>query len=179
MKVIGVHLDRCTGCRTCELYCATERGSSQKNLLQAVQETPLPQPRLRVEGNNQSPLPLQCRHCLKAPCIDACLNAALVRDPKSNAVVVREDRCIACWTCTLYCPFGVIFPWPERKFALKCDRCTYMENPVCVEVCPCKALELVELDDLAEIPRGKRVDVSRKLAGKRASKGLLVLDLED
>ena len=43
MQVIAVHLDRCTGCKTCELYCAVERGSSQKTLLKAVQESPLPQ----------------------------------------------------------------------------------------------------------------------------------------
>ena len=118
MKVIGVHLDRCTGCRTCELYCATERGSTGKTLLKAVQESPLPQARLRVEGGNEAPIAMQCRHCLKAPCMEACLNAALVRDPKTDLVVVKEDRCIACWTCTIFCPFGVIFPWPERKMAL-------------------------------------------------------------
>ena len=40
MKVIGVHLDRCTACKTCELYCAAERGSNGKTLLRAVQESP-------------------------------------------------------------------------------------------------------------------------------------------
>ena len=59
MKVIGVHLDRCTGCKTCELYCAVERGSNAKGLLKAVQESPTPQSRVRVEGNNAAPLPYQ------------------------------------------------------------------------------------------------------------------------
>ena len=177
MKVIGVHLDRCTGCKTCELYCAVDRGSDGKTLLKAVQESPLPQARVRVEGNNRVPLALQCRHCLQAPCLDACLTGALTRDAKSNMVVVREDRCIACWTCTMFCPYGVIYPWPERKFALKCDRCTYMENPVCVEVCPCKALELVEVEDFEKILRQRREGVVRELAGSNR-KGLLVLDLE-
>lgn len=176
MRVIGVHLDRCTGCKTCELYCAAERGSSGKTLLKALQESPLPRPRLRVEGNNAAPLPFQCRQCLNAPCLDACLTGALIREPKSNLVVVQEDRCIACWTCTLFCPYGVIFPWPERKMALKCDRCAYMENPVCVEVCPCRALELVELDDLEKIFRQKREEVLQRLAGNKRA-GLLLLDL--
>jgi len=176
MKVIGVHLDRCTGCKTCELYCAAERGSSGKTLLKALQESPLPQPRLRVEGSNAAPLPFQCRHCLEAPCLEACLTGALVREPKSNLVVVQEDRCIACFTCTLFCPYGVIFPWPERKIALKCDRCAYMEKPVCVEVCPCRALELVELDDLESTFRRKREEVLRELADKKGA-GLLLLDL--
>jgi len=177
MKVIGVHLDRCTGCKTCELYCAVDRGSTGKTLLKAVQESPLPQSRVRVEGNNQIPIALQCRHCLQAPCLDACLTGALIRDPKSNMVVVQEDRCIACWTCTMFCPYGVIYPWPERKFALKCDRCTYMENPLCVEVCPCKALELVELEDGEKFFRHRREEVCKKLA-KDKKEGILLLDLE-
>jgi anaerobic carbon-monoxide dehydrogenase iron sulfur subunit len=177
MKVIAVHLDRCTGCKTCELYCAVDRGSNGKTLLTAAQESPLPQARVRVEGNNELPIALQCRHCLKAPCVDACLTGALTRDAKTNMVVVQEDRCIACWTCTMFCPYGVIYPWPEREFALKCDRCAYMENPVCVEVCPCKALELVELEKFDEMLRRKRESVAGELAGEN-KKRLLVLDLD-
>ena len=177
MKVIGVHLDRCTGCKTCELYCAVDRGSNGKTLLKAVQESPLPQARVRVEGNNQVPIALQCRHCLQAPCLDACLTGALTRDPKTNMVVVQEDRCIACWTCTMFCPYGVIYPWPERKIALKCDRCAFMENPACVEVCPCKALELVEIGDYEEVLRQRREEVTKKLAANKKA-GFLLLDLE-
>ena len=177
MKVIGVHLDRCTGCKTCELYCAAERGSDGKTLLKAVQESPRPKARVRVEGNNQLPLPMHCRHCLNAPCIDACLTGALTRESKSNLVVVQEDRCIACWTCTMFCPFGVIFPWPERKMALKCDRCAHMESPACLEVCPAQALELVELDELEKVSRQRRQKIGKSLPGKKEGK-LLLLDLK-
>jgi anaerobic carbon-monoxide dehydrogenase iron sulfur subunit len=177
MKVIGVHLDRCTGCKTCELYCAAERGSDGKTLLKAVQESPRPKARVRVEGSNPLPLPMHCRHCLNAPCIEACLTGALTREPKSNLVVVQEDRCIACWTCTMFCPYGVIYPWPDRKIALKCDRCAFMDNPVCVEVCPCKALELVEVEEFDKIFERRRQEVGKKIAENK-KKGLLLLDLK-
>jgi len=177
MKVIGVHLGRCTGCKTCELYCAVERGSSGKTLLKAVQESPTPQARLRVEGSNEMPFPLQCRHCLQAPCLDACLAGALVRDQATDMVVIREDRCIGCWTCTAFCPYGVIFPWPERKIALKCDRCAYMEKPVCVDVCPTRALELVDLHEVEELLRGRRGEVVNGIeSGNREGFCLLALD---
>jgi anaerobic carbon-monoxide dehydrogenase iron sulfur subunit len=176
MKVIGVHLDRCTGCKTCELYCATERGSTGKTLLRAVQESPLPQPRVVVGGSNEVPFPLQCRQCLQAPCIEACLAGALGRDQKTNLVVLREDRCIGCWTCTAFCPYGVIFPWPDRKIALKCDRCASMEGPVCVDVCPTRALELVELDEIETLLRERRQDISKGLGGEK-KRGLCLLDL--
>ncbi len=176
MKVIAVHPDRCTGCRTCELYCATERGSNSKNLLQAATEEPLPKARVRVEGGGSLSFPLQCRHCRQAPCIDACLAGALVRDEESGLVVIREGLCIGCWTCTLFCPYGVIFPWPERKIALKCDRCLYMERPVCVDVCPTRALEVVDMADYDQFLQGKGSQVATGLA--YAGPGLLLLDLQ-
>ncbi|MDI7258501.1 MAG: 4Fe-4S dicluster domain-containing protein [Thermodesulfobacteriota bacterium] len=176
MKVIGVHLERCTGCKTCELYCATERGSCGKTLLKAVQESITPKSRIRVEGHHEAPLPIQCRHCLQAPCLDACLTGALVRDEKTNCVVIHDERCIGCWTCTAFCPYGVIFPWPEKKIALKCDRCAYMENPVCVDVCPTRALELVELEKIEELLRERREEVVKTVTAE-SREGFCLLDL--
>ena len=177
MKVIGVHLDRCTGCKTCELYCATERGSNSKFLLQSAQETPLPQARVRVEGCNQTPVTLQCRHCRQAPCLEACLTGALVRDPDTQLVVIRENRCIGCWTCTLFCPYGVIYPWPQRGIALKCDRCLYMENPICVDVCPTRALELVDLDEYEALLRQRRQKTIQEIPVSKKEGKVLLLDL--
>jgi carbon-monoxide dehydrogenase iron sulfur subunit len=179
VKVIGVHLDRCTGCKTCELYCATERGSNSKYLLRAVRETPLPQARVRVEGSNLTPVTLQCRHCRQAPCLDACLTGALARDADSQMVVIRESRCIGCWTCTLFCPYGVIYPWPQRGIALKCDRCTFMEEPVCVDVCPTHALELVELDDYEVLLHQRRQKASQEIAACKEKDRVLLLGLEN
>ena len=176
MKVIGVHPDRCTGCRTCELYCATERGSNGKTLLSAVQESPPPQPRVAVGGTNKAPFPLQCRHCLQAPCLDACLSGALVRDSKTNLVVIREDRCIGCWTCTAFCPCGVIFPWLQKKIALKCDACAYMESPVCVGVCPTHALEQVELGEAEALLRERRKQINEDTSALK-KRGLYLLEL--
>ena len=176
MKVIGVHLDRCTACKTCELYCAVERGSNGKTLLKAVQEFPVPKSRVRVEGNGNASMPLQCRQCLDAPCLEACLAGALDRDPETHMVVIHEERCIACWTCTIFCPYGVIYPWPERQMALKCDRCNYMEYPVCVDVCPTHALELVELGTYDDLLRNKGQKISRMVTA-RGGEGLCVLDL--
>ena len=177
MKVIAVHVERCTGCKTCELYCATERGSDARTLAGALQEDPVPQARLRVEGTGEASLPVQCRHCLEAPCLDACLTGALEREPTQGMVVVREDRCIACWTCVMFCPYGVIFPWPDRRFALKCDRCLYMEHPVCVDVCPTRAIELVDVDDLGSTYRKKRQVAVEAAAVGSSDDDLVVLDL--
>lgn len=176
MKVIGVHMDRCTGCKTCELYCGAERGSEAKTLLKAVRESPSPQPRVRVEGNHDVSFPLQCRHCSQAPCLDACLTGALVRDEKSGLVILRENLCIGCWTCTAFCPYGVIALSPERGIAIKCDRCLYMENPVCVDVCPTKALEVIDLSEVEALLSEKRRKTVQATANS-AGEGLRLLDL--
>jgi carbon-monoxide dehydrogenase iron sulfur subunit len=176
MKVIGVHMDRCTGCKSCELYCGAERGSQGKTLLAAVQENPAPTPRVRVEGGPEGSFPLQCRHCLGAPCLDACLTGALRRDSKSGMVLIREDLCIGCWTCTAFCPYGAIYPAPERKIAVKCDRCLYMEKPVCVDVCPTKALEVVELENMDELLRLKRLGAAKSMTSE-PGEGIRLLDL--
>jgi len=123
------------------------------------------------------PIALQCRQCAQAPCLDSCLTGALSRDPESGTVVIQESNCIGCWTCTLFCPYGVIYPWPERKIALKCDRCLYMESPVCVDTCPTKALELVDIDQHEKFIRSRRLETAAGLQSSEVLEGTLVLDL--
>ena len=177
MKIIAVHLERCTGCKTCELYCAAERGSTSTTRFQAVQEDITPQTRVRVEGSSQGSVPIQCRQCQQAPCIDSCLTGALGRDPQSNIVLIDENACIGCWTCTLFCPYGVIYPSPERKIAIKCDRCLFMEIPVCVDVCPTKAIELIDMDDYQHILRSRRTKVYSELHDSGIKEGTLLLEV--
>jgi len=90
-------------------------------------------------------------------------------------VIIREDLCIGCWTCTAFCPYGVIYPSPERKIAIKCDRCLYMEKPVCVDVCPTAALEVVELDNIDALLKEKRRKTSKGMA--KTGEGLSLLDM--
>jgi anaerobic carbon-monoxide dehydrogenase iron sulfur subunit len=138
VQVIKVDPNKCTGCHQCELWCATEINSLTKELPKAiVEDDPQPVPRVHVEGKT---LPLHCRHCESAPCIDACPNGTMRRDPKTGLVYVHEPTCIACWMCVMVCPFGIINPSSSQGGAIKCDRCRSMEDPICVDVCPTKAL---------------------------------------
>jgi Fe-S-cluster-containing hydrogenase component 2 len=76
----------------------------------------------------------------------------------------------------MFCPYGAIYPWPERKMALKCDRCNYMEYPVCVDVCPTRALELVELDNYDKLLQQTRKSITESVA-ERGREGICILDL--
>jgi carbon-monoxide dehydrogenase iron sulfur subunit len=144
VKVLMVDKSKCTGCHQCELWCGTEIGSVSKELLTAVNESPQPVPRVFLEGK---PFPLQCRHCEDAPCIVACPNGTMQRDPETGLIFVHDLTCIACWMCVMVCPFGVILPSPSLKVAIKCDRCRHMGYPICAEVCPTRALTLEERKD--------------------------------
>ena len=143
MKEIFVRLDRCLGCHSCELACAVEH-STAKILFSAIAEKPVPRKRLYVEQVADHKLPLLCRHCEDAPCVQACRTGALSQDPVTRIVSHDPDRCIGCWMCTMVCPYGVIGRELERRIAVKCDRCPDRDVPACVDACPTRALVYVE-----------------------------------
>lgn len=149
MKEIIVDVSRCTGCKTCELQCALMRDSLSQKLPEAIYEEIKPLSRVKVEPlDEDASLALQCRHCLEAPCLDACPSGALYRD-ENGTVLYNEIRCIGCWMCVMVCPFGVAAPRHAAKKIIKCDRCTGMEEPYCVAACPTGALIFAEADQLA------------------------------
>jgi carbon-monoxide dehydrogenase iron sulfur subunit len=139
MKEIFVRLDRCQGCHSCEIACAVEH-SSGKSLFSAISERPRPRKRLYVEYVLEKGLPILCRHCEDAPCVQICHTGALSQDPITSVVTHDPERCVGCWMCTMVCPFGVIGRQKEKRIALKCDLCPDRETPACVEACPARAL---------------------------------------
>ncbi len=143
MQVIMVDQRKCTGCHQCELWCGSEIASESKEMPFSFFDDPQPVPRVFVEGK---PFALQCRHCPDAPCVEACPNGSMTRD-ENGLVYVNETTCIACWMCVMACPFGVINPSSSLKVAIKCDRCRNMGYPICVEICPTNALQLVEREE--------------------------------
>ena len=154
MERIYVRPDRCLGCKTCELQCAIAKSKS-KNLLGAIAENPRPKKRLYVEQGEKGKLPIICRHCEDAPCLNACITGCLYQD-EQGLIRRHKERCIGCWSCVMTCPYGVITRDPELHIAVKCDRCHKKDIPECVASCPTKALILVDIDRL---PKEKRQSV--------------------
>lgn len=142
MKEVFARLDRCLGCRSCQLACAVEHSAS-KNLFGAVAEKPVPRYRLFIERTEELNIPITCRHCDPAPCLDACIAGAVYRDDQ-GAVRRKKEQCVGCWTCIMVCPYGVVSREKDQKIALKCDRCHNRDIPACVDACPTKALVFAE-----------------------------------
>ena len=164
MEEIFVDIERCTACKACEIACAVEH-SSTKTLFGAIFESPPPQKRVHVEPALAYAYPVRCLHCTDAPCIAACPNGAMTRDPLTGSVIVLEDRCQGCFMCAMVCQFGAISVSTSTRTALKCDRCPDRLEagrlPACVEACPTHALEFGEEEDLVS---EKRLSAAARVA---------------
>lgn len=126
-------INTCVGCRTCELACSFEHGKTfnpEKSRIRIVRREPA------------ISYPVVCVQCSKAPCMEACPSKAIVRDPKTNIVVISEDLCNGCGACVPSCPFNAIFMHPEKKIAIKCDLCG--GDPACVRYCPQRVLHYTD-----------------------------------
>ena len=150
--VILIDPKKCLGCKTCELQCALAHSKS-KELVQAIYEKPLPQTRLNVEPAEELAIPLQCRHCKDAPCVEICPSKATNRPEDDGPVLINSELCIGCKWCVLVCPFGVIRIDREGKAVTKCDLCFERlekgKQPACIQGCPTGALQFKFIEELA------------------------------
>ena len=154
MDAIYVKPDRCMGCKSCEIACAVQH-SEGKALFSALLERPAPMKRVFVETAEGVKMPILCRHCEDAPCLNACISGCLYKD-ENGFIRRKKERCIGCWTCLMVCPFGVVTRDANKHLAVKCDRCHKLDAPACVTACPTRALILKDLD---QIPKEKRQNV--------------------
>lgn len=100
-----LEINRCLGCRSCEIACAIEHSKS-KEIFAAITEEPRPTARVRVEAVEDMAIPLQCRHCEDAPCVTICPTEALTKVGPEQPVIIFEEKCIGCKLCVMICPFG-------------------------------------------------------------------------
>ena len=164
MKEILVNVERCLACHSCELACAVSHSES-KTLLGAVGENPRPLKRIFVHNYGTNNLPISCRHCEEAPCIDACIAGAMHKT--AEGTVTNEGgtgNCTGCWMCVMVCPYGVIRSEQTTRTAVKCDRKCLDENglPACVRACPTGALQFTEVNTFSFQKRENFIEVFNK-----------------
>ena len=162
-KIITINIEKCLACKSCEIACALVHSKS-KVLEEAVAESPRPQRMVTVEAAGEFGVPIQCRHCEVAPCIEICPTGAIQRQSEESPVVLDQDLCIGCKLCMLICPFGVLRLDQEGRAIIKCDMCWQRledgQEPACVEACSTKALKLVSLE---EVTKSRRTEASKQL----------------
>ena len=129
-KLINTFFDQCTGCSLCRAACSMHLfGGFNPN--KAVI-------RIEYRCENLVHLPVACRHCANPLCMRVCPVGAIERDRSTAAVVIDQNKCIACGLCSRFCPLEMIHTDPETDLAYKCDLCG--GDPACVRICPYGAL---------------------------------------
>ncbi|MGO8688068.1 MAG: 4Fe-4S dicluster domain-containing protein [Thermoguttaceae bacterium] len=151
MKRIVADPRKCLACRTCEWACALAHAESED--LRQLLGGSGPRPAVYIQAAGQLAVPLQCRHCDDAPCVEVCPTAALSRLDADGPVLADQGKCIGCEFCVQACPFGVIRLTSDRKMIIKCDLCAARlgrgQEPACVASCPVRALAFEEIKEEA------------------------------
>ena len=153
-KAIITDLNRCVGCLACSVACKAVNNvpiGSYWNKVVRVGPNPIP------GGSGQYPdvymyvLPISCQHCENPECVKVCPTEAS-HVAEDGSIQIDKEKCIGCQFCVMACPYGVLkSDRIEHKEIMKCDMCVHRSedgspNPMCVEICPMKAITLEEVE---------------------------------
>lgn len=136
MKRLYIDLEICNKCKECTV-CCNYFYHPQNNGISSLRE--------------YATFATICRHCEQAPCVTSCYHNALERS--SDGHLKRYKMlCSSCKSCSIACPFGVIFEDFIVYLDSKCDFCVGLSGklPKCVTTCPEKAIEIKEVEENIE-----------------------------
>lgn len=125
-KIYTTSQKTCTGCRVCETICSLVHDSSGINPRTS---------RIRIVNLPEKGLimPMVCRLCRNAPCVQACPVDALSQDPETGVIHVDSEQCTGCGLCMEACDRNAISLHPITRTVFICDLCG--GNPRCVKYC--------------------------------------------
>jgi formate dehydrogenase iron-sulfur subunit len=133
--------------------------------------SPVPPGRLALDVVPAAPTPGRwlmmsdvCKHCVTAPCQQACPTGSLIHNEFAN-VYVQADICNGCSYCVAACPFGVLTRSEHDGHSHKCTLCYDRQRdglvPACAKACPTQSIQFGPIDELRERGR-KRVEELRR-----------------
>ncbi|MGE5483822.1 MAG: 4Fe-4S dicluster domain-containing protein [Ignavibacteriales bacterium] len=152
MKRLYVSIERCSGCRACEMACSVAHEGKFGTSLSRIRVA-----KLETSGIDA---PVVCRQCSNAPCAKVCPVGAISVSQNTGAKTVDPVLCIGCGACVEACPFGAMSLHPEDGRAIVCDLCD--GNPRCVERCP---LDALRYEDALSRAANKGAATARAMSG--------------
>ncbi len=194
----ALDIQRCIGCRRCVYACVDENNQTRNPQMQYIRVLRFKDGNMDLEESTiyydpeEVPeagyyyMPVQCQHCVNAPCTKVCPVQATWTEP-DGIVVVDYNWCIGCRYCMAACPYmGRWFNFADpvipaeqvntnthylgnrprmRNVVEKCTFCIQRvrqgQYPKCVEACPVGARKFGNLLDpdseISRIIKTKRV----------------------
>lgn len=137
VKEIKVDLDKCIGCRACELACSAFHAKPRYSSTNPARA------RIRVVTDELRDVyvPIRAGDYTKAECTGR------------HTYTIHGKTYSECSFCGVSCPARDFFKEPDSGLPLKCDMCESdppLAEPVCVQVCRPDALTYEEREE--EVP---------------------------
>ncbi len=137
VKIIKVDIDKCTGCRACEVACSAFHASPKyssnnpaRSRIRVIHE-PLRDVYVPIRAGDYTPAECTGRH----------------------TYTINEKEYDECSFCGVSCPARDVFKEPDSGLPLKCDMCESdppLAEPMCVQWCLADALTYEEREEEAE-----------------------------
>ena len=146
VKIIKVDLDKCNGCRACEVACSAFHASPKyssnnpaRSRIRVIHE-PLRDVYVPIRAGDYTPAECTGRH----------------------TYTINEKEYDECSFCGVSCPARDIFKEPDSGLPLKCDMCESdppLAEPMCVQWCLTDALTYEEREEETEEEEEKREEM--------------------
>jgi len=137
VKIIKVDIDKCNGCRACEVACSAFHASPKyssnnpaRSRIRVIHE-PLRDVYVPIRAGDYTPAECTGRH----------------------TYTINEKEYDECSFCGVSCPARDVFKEPDSGLPLKCDMCESdppLAEPMCVQWCLADALTYEEREEEAE-----------------------------
>lgn len=152
IKRIKVNLDKCTGCRACEVACSVfharpkySGSNPDRSRIQVV-----------IDEFNDEFVPIRAAGYTKSEC------------DGRQVYKINGKEYSECSFCGAVCPVRDLFKEPDSGLPLRCDMCEddpAVELPLCVEVCRVDALVYEEYE---EEVKAEQIKISEMETGLKA-----------
>ena len=137
VKEIIVDVDKCSGCRACEMACSAFHAMPKYSSINPARARIW----LVVDEVRDLYVPIRAGDYTTAECTGR------------HAYTINGKQYKECSFCGVSCPSRDLFKEPDSGLPLKCDMCEDdppLEEPMCVQVCPHDALTYEERKEEGE-----------------------------
>lgn len=134
VKKIKINIDKCIGCRACEVACSAFHAKPKYSSINPAKS----RIRVVVDLLNDEYVPIHAGDYTQAEC------------DGRHVYVVNGKEYSECSFCRAVCPTRDLFKEPDSGLPLKCDMCEDdppLTEPMCVQVCRVGALTYEETEE--------------------------------